>query len=571
MTDTRPPLVTVGTVLEGRFELLRLLGRGGFATVYEARQINIGRKVAVKVLSMNQELRTDQLQGFKERFFLEAQAAAGIHHPDIVTIHDYGVVGQQPYIVMELLNGHDLGQEIHLNGALTPTRALPLFIRCLDALQAAHDKTIVHKDLKPSNLFVTDVGSMVETLRILDFGIAAVLDPETGDSGRMTATGEYVGTAMYCAPEYYDDGTVTPAVDVYQMGLILAEMLTGRAVVDDRPVRAIMRHLDGDVHCPPEYLGTSLEPILTRALSRDWAARYPNAGAFRDALTQVDPTSLPNHCGEGASPTMAPTAATSDVLVSDEPGRHQNHTPTGSNFATGSTRPARPMPLPPEATPAPAQGPARKKTTLPLGLVVGVGVLVLALVALFVLVEPMGVPETDAPAKPPVAGNAVTAPPTPNGPVKDETPVTDEPAAKAPVAAKPTPEDKAAPVTPKAAPRYVVQFFVLPSKRAKVEWAGAESKTARESEDGRWTFDPKADAAPWILRASRKGYKTAALKVSPDEDGTKLIFTRGRVSKGGTEWDDATTTLEPTLDGSFEVKVQLEKKATRKQGSSFID
>ena len=556
MTATRPPLISEGSVIDGRFELLRLVGQGGFATVYEARQINIGRKVAVKVLSLQHDLRPEQMDGFKERFVQEARAAAGIHHPDIVTIHDYGVVDQQPYIVMELLQGHDLGQEIELHGALSPARAIPLFIRCLDALQAAHDQTIVHKDLKPSNLFLTDVGSMVETLRILDFGIAAVLDPDDGESGRMTKTGEYVGTAMYCAPEYYDEGTVSPALDVYQMGLILAEMLTGRAVVDDRPVRAIMRHIDGDVHCPEELRGSPIEPLIDRAMARQPRDRFPNAGAFRDALALINAAQIPDHAGAGIVSTEAPTTDESAALRRRQAPRQ----PTGQP-STGSTRPAARMAVPGTPTqPAPAQ---RRAATLPIVAASGVFVVLAVAVAIWLVAAPIG-GELDLPPRGPVrpdASAAVAAPavPTPEVAEKPTTPAEVAPAAD-PVEVVPT---------PKPARAYNVQFFVVASKRqAKVEWA---SEGPRPVPKGTWTFDPATTAPPWELRASRRGYKTLGLRIAPAADGDHLVIQRGEANKNGFSWDETGQTINATLDGSFEVHAELERKAARKKGSSFID
>ncbi|MEL6181529.1 MAG: serine/threonine-protein kinase, partial [Myxococcota bacterium] len=229
-----------GTILDQRFQIQGVLGKGGFATVYKARQLNIDRPVALKILGIRPGKDDEELELFTRRFFLEARSAANINHPGVVTIFDHGVTeGGVPYISMELLDGHTLDTELAHSGPMDPTRALPLFIRCLDALKAAHVMNIVHKDLKPPNLFLTKPGSVVESLKILDFGIAAMANADQDE--RLTSTDQYIGTAAYCAPEYYQKGLVTPALDVYQMGLVLAETLMGHKVVSaSDPMRALI-------------------------------------------------------------------------------------------------------------------------------------------------------------------------------------------------------------------------------------------------------------------------------------------------------------------------------------------
>ncbi len=276
--------LAAGTVIDGRFEITGEIGRGGFATVYSAVQRNINRPVAIKVL------RTDDLgdlaDNFRARFRREAESAGRIHHPGVVKIHDFGLIdAETPFVVMELLRGRDLQAELDQNGAIDTVRAFRLFLGCLDAVSAAHALDIVHKDLKPANLFLCDPGAMSESLRVTDFGIAAIVDERTE---RLTATGFHFGSPAYMAPEYLLDQIVSPAVDVYQMGLILVEMLCGRPVVDDPNDMACLKiHARGQLQIQPGTSTASLGPSSkarsratptngSRTLARSWRRCNPS-------------------------------------------------------------------------------------------------------------------------------------------------------------------------------------------------------------------------------------------------------------------------------------------------------
>ena len=272
-----------GDVVNGRFEVVRPLGSGGFATVYVARQLNIGREVALKLLGVHFDPR--QHSEMWGRFEREARVAAQIDHPSVVTIHDYGIYDAtgQPFIVMELLRGHDLEHEIDNHGPLALERALPLFGDALDALATGHRLDVVHKDLKPSNLFLAHPRDRQERLVVLDFGIAGVQD-----KARLTATGQVLGTPQYLAPEYIRDQLVSPTIDVYQMGLILVEMLTGSPVVNERnAMRCMMIHSKGLLEIPEALRSGPLGVVLGRALALDHTQRFPDAGAFSEAIQAV--------------------------------------------------------------------------------------------------------------------------------------------------------------------------------------------------------------------------------------------------------------------------------------------
>ncbi|MGM0556533.1 MAG: protein kinase domain-containing protein [Myxococcota bacterium] len=285
-----------GTKVQTRYEITRHLGTGGFAQVFEAFDDNIERPVAIKFLNLH-STQTDPSasDNILARFKREAKLAAKIQHPNVVNIYDFGVVGQNkdiPYIVMELLSGHDLEEQIFERGPMDPARALPLFVPCLEALGEAHKLGIVHKDLKPSNLFLANPGQRTESLRIVDFGIAHI---RNASEGRLTATGQILGTPQYLAPEYIDSQVVTPAFDVYQMGLILVETIIGKPVVDENhPLRCVKIHSMGELDIPQPLLDSELGPILLKALALDYGERFENAEEFADALAAIDETSIPS-------------------------------------------------------------------------------------------------------------------------------------------------------------------------------------------------------------------------------------------------------------------------------------
>jgi eukaryotic-like serine/threonine-protein kinase len=283
-----PDHLPAGTVIAGRYKIIDVVGEGGFATVYRAEQMEIHREVALKLLNPAADMRTQQ--AFQERFRREARTAARIDHPNVVTVFDFGIAEEfgRPFMAMELLQGHDLEVELQDNGPMDAQRLVPLFAEALEALGDAHKQGIIHKDLKPSNLFLTNPGSRRETLKILDFGIARLADVQAG-KGKLTGTGQILGTPQYLAPEYIQHQTATPALDVYQMALILVETLTGAPVVDyDNPYQCLMVHGSGKLEVPRSLVTGPLGPVLLQALELDYTARYPNATAFQEALADID-------------------------------------------------------------------------------------------------------------------------------------------------------------------------------------------------------------------------------------------------------------------------------------------
>lgn len=279
--------LSIGTLVDGRFKITGHRGIGGFATIYEAIDTAGGHKVALKALNM--VLPAHKLAPARERFFLEAAAMSAIEHPNVAVLFDYGVIdGRRPYLVMELLEGHDLETELARKGPVDPIRVWNLIMGTLEALAVGHDRGIVHKDLKPGNLFLTGSGSE-ERLMILDFGLACVRKAR-----RLTMPGFITGTPAYLPPEYIFDNVVTPAFDVYQMGLILVEMLTGRPQITAKtPTSCFKSHLQGDaLDIPADLARGRLGDVIRAAVHVDHKQRLANARVLRAALSMVDPRML---------------------------------------------------------------------------------------------------------------------------------------------------------------------------------------------------------------------------------------------------------------------------------------
>ncbi|MEC9442904.1 MAG: protein kinase [Myxococcota bacterium] len=279
-------LLPKGTLVDGRYVIEGFLGRGGFAIVYKAVQTTLDRPAALKVLDLHGN--SVEVVRFRERFANEAKLAARLEHPNVVRIFDYGFVeqSQQPYIAMELLQGHDLESELLEHGPLELERAMRLFDGVLDALGHAHEKGIVHKDLKPSNLFICEPNTPRERMVVLDYGIARLYD---SPDAKLTQTNQYTGTPAYAAPEYIHSQTVSPALDVYQMGLIIGEALTGNPIVQaSSPMAYFVAHCNGQQRVDPKLLGTPLGEIIRRSVSVDPLQRYDSGASFKVALEQLD-------------------------------------------------------------------------------------------------------------------------------------------------------------------------------------------------------------------------------------------------------------------------------------------
>ncbi|MCG2623603.1 Stk1 family PASTA domain-containing Ser/Thr kinase [Arthrobacter sp. I2-34] len=270
-------------VLNGRYEVGELIGRGGMADVYLGRDTRLGRSVAIKQL--RPDLARDPM--FQSRFRREAQAVAGLNHPAIVAVYDTGeheVPGgydiTAPFIVMEYVSGHTL-RELIRSGDVTGDQAVDYALGILSALEYSHRSGIVHRDIKPANVMVTPRGDV----KVMDFGIARAL---ADSAATMTQTQAILGTAQYLSPEQARGEAVDARSDLYSAACLLYEMLAGRPpFVGDSPVSVAYQHVR-ELPDPPSrhnpQVSSALDSVLARALQKDKADRFQDAAAFSSAL-----------------------------------------------------------------------------------------------------------------------------------------------------------------------------------------------------------------------------------------------------------------------------------------------
>ena len=558
-----------GYVLNERFEIKRLLGQGGFARVFEGVDLNLDRQVAIKVLhgAVIPTKSTDQR--VLERFEREAKLTAKVDHPSIVRIYDAGEIeaNHAPFIVMEYLHGSSLHAHLEEHGSLPPAKIIPLFIDVLTGLGFAHDAGIVHKDLKPDNIFYKYPDTRREALCIVDFGIAHI---GRSRSQRVTRDGEFFGTPSYMPPEYITDQTVSSAIDVYQMALILIECITGQRVVyHEDSIATLMMHLNRRFNIPDALRESAVWPILDRALAEDPKERYRDATRFAEALgampidawpapkalllpARSTPPSLitpntvpgvpPGEVGLEESSDAAltwreetsppPPLLQADDASGDEPideplgARPHHKTHVASSPTTNIT-------TPPAAIPTPSADTIRTTTTSPIRYVL-LGVLLAVGVGALLASQP-------------------EAPPAP-----ERTPPLEEPAARAHVAAEGDAPDQRA--------RSVSAPDMAPPRPAPIEVrvvgdpVGALVFDERGQLVGRTpftvTFDTE-DAASTRYSLSSTGFQPLDIEVSPSSEARTFHYTL-----------EPTAAIEPQAPPSKRPRVKKSGKKTAPRDKS---
>ena len=258
-----------GRLLGNRYELIEKIGNGGMAKVYKAKDQILNRYVAVKIL--RDEFTTDQ--EFIKRFEAEAQSAASITHPNIVSVYDVGNEGNLYYIVMELVQGKTLKEIIVEEGSALPWKwSINIAIQIASALEVAHRNKIVHRDIKPHNIIITEDG----VAKVTDFGIAKAVSNST-----ITSFGTTIGSVHYFSPEHARGGFTDSKSDLYSLGVVMYEMLTGRVPFDaDTPVSVALKHMQEEPTPPIELnekIPSSVNDIILKAMRKDTSLRYQNA------------------------------------------------------------------------------------------------------------------------------------------------------------------------------------------------------------------------------------------------------------------------------------------------------
>jgi predicted Ser/Thr protein kinase len=311
-------------VLGGRYRLEDRIASGGMGTVWSARDETLNRPVALKIL--NEAFADDER--FIERFRREAKAAAGLVHPNVAGVFDYGEDGGRPYIVMELIDGDTLAQLVEDRGPFPPDEVARIGADVAATLALAHERGIVHRDVKPANVMLTRRGEV----KVMDFGIAAEI---LAGATSLTGTGMVLGTARYLSPEQARGERATPRSDVYSLGVVLYELLAGRApFVRPTPMATAMAHMNDPA--PPladarPAIPADLAGIVDRCLAKDPADRPASAGALAAELRGVAPAAL------DADTAVLPAGAPTDELA--ETGPPPDAAPTAP-IRRRTTRPA---------------------------------------------------------------------------------------------------------------------------------------------------------------------------------------------------------------------------------------
>jgi serine/threonine-protein kinase len=285
-----PPLGTdplIAQLVADRYRVIRKLGEGGMGSVYLAEHVVIEKKLVLKVLSPELAGRQDLVA----RFLQEARSASRIGHENVIDISDFGQSAEGfVYIAMEYLEGKDLGQVVRAEGALAWQRVRDIVMQICRALRAAHDKGIVHRDMKPENIFLIQREGRPEFVKILDFGIAKImgLDP---NGPRLTRTGMIFGTPEYMAPEQAEGKEADHRVDIYAVGCIIYHLLTGQTpFVADNFMAMLTKHLMEDpvlpsVRRPDLAITPEMDALLAKALEKDRDKRYQSMAEFLEAVS----------------------------------------------------------------------------------------------------------------------------------------------------------------------------------------------------------------------------------------------------------------------------------------------
>ncbi len=366
LRSSNPQGDLVGSVVHEKFHVIKKLGEGGMGAVYLAEHVKMGRKVALKVMNPGMHQDPDAIA----RFNREAKNASQLNHPNVCAIYDFGETSEgMIYLAMEFIEGSSLTDLIEKSGGLTPARAASIIHQAADALQVAHDYGIVHRDLKPDNIMIAKARDGSDQVKVVDFGIAKA---SSSDAQKVTKTGLVVGTPEYMSPEQLAGDKLDGRSDIYSLGLVAFNCLTGKLPFPSNSAQEamIMRLTDQPKTlaemAPDRDWPDQLQAVMDRALARDAAERYQGAAEFgRDIARAV----------ENMPATVAAEGAT--MVIGADAAKAAAAAKTAAAPAIPKTRQAsaaeRGLATPPEAAPVvPA-----KKSGLPMPVMAAAAVIVI--------------------------------------------------------------------------------------------------------------------------------------------------------------------------------------------------
>lgn len=288
-SDTKGQDPLIGRVINDRYKIVSVIARGGMGKVYLAEQAPLGRKVALKVLNPNYQGDADP--DFHRRFFLEASTSAKLTHPNTVTVFDYGRTDDEVYyIAMELLEGRTLHKAIRDDAPMSPRRAVHIARQICRSLREAHGLGVIHRDLKPANVYLVEHGDEKDFVKVLDFGLVKDLEKEGED---LTQTGLFMGSPKYMSPEQIRGESLDARSDLYSLGCLLFELVTGRQPFDGpTPISILTQHYEAPIPRITDVkadanVSPAFQAVLDRAMAKKAVDRWPDAEAMRVALEQL--------------------------------------------------------------------------------------------------------------------------------------------------------------------------------------------------------------------------------------------------------------------------------------------
>jgi serine/threonine-protein kinase len=356
---TTPPQIP-GERYIGKYRVKRELGRGGMGAVYLAEQPGLGREVAIKQLVASAAADPVALK----RFLQEAQVMARTSHPNLVQVHDLELMGTENYIVLEFIRGKSLRDWMN-QGPITPPQVFAVMHGVLQALDYAHKRAIVHRDMKPENVLISDDGMV----KVADFGIARLTD-DTGVGGTATKTGTTVGTPQYMSPEQVSSSKVDGRSDLYSAGIMFYELVAGQppftASEADGPFTLMAKHVQAPPKPPSVFrpgLDPTVEQVILRALAKRPEDRFQTGEEFDNAITAAADRMCP-----GWQKSLEPGADISRMVPGAAPVAVAPATPIGIAISQPM------MAVPPQAVynPAPPVKPTVKRASGCLGIMVGI-------------------------------------------------------------------------------------------------------------------------------------------------------------------------------------------------------